>query len=119
MELRALAMLCLVAFLGGCTGDQSFVDELMAANLVPLGNDSARLELMSSGYYQLVNVGDGELAAELGLMSGDTLKSINGYDLGTTEGRFDAYQALRDESGFRLTIARDTGLVHLSYELVE
>ncbi len=99
--------------------DAIFIDDLMAANLAPLGNDGARLTSTASGYLQLINVAPGDLAAELGLLSGDVLTSVNGYDLGGLEGRFDAYQALRHEAGFRLTIARGAEVHHLSYELVE
>lgn len=98
--------------------DAQFIDSLMAASWLPLGNDSARLELAASGYYQVVNVAQGDLAFELGLQSDDTLVSINGYDLGTDSARYDAYLALQNATSLLLTIDRGGVVTRLSYEFV-
>lgn len=59
------------------------------------------------------------LAALLGLMSGDTLQSINGYDLSGFEDQITAYQKLAEETSLYVTIDRATGPVTLHYELVK
>ncbi len=99
--------------------DAAFIEDLLANNLVPLGNDSARLELTMTGYYKFVDVARGDLAQILGFASSDLLISVNNYDLGTVEGQFVAYQALRNETSLHVTVVRDHEKLQLHYELVE
>lgn len=98
--------------------DADFLYALTSAGFQQLGNDRARVEPTTSGYYKLVDVAAGDLVAELGMRSGDILKSINGHDLGTMEQQIDAYAELKNEADFLLTIDRSGVGIQFSYVIV-
>jgi hypothetical protein len=99
--------------------DAAFVDDLKD-DWASLGNDAAYLqETSSGGYYEILDVARGDLAHAMGLQSGDTLRNVNGYDLGTLGEVLDAYIELYDETEFTLEVIRGSTLVTLEYVIVE
>jgi hypothetical protein len=85
-----------------------------------LANDRARLrESHLEGYYELVDVSQGDLAHAMGLQTRDLLFGVNGYDLGTLDGQMDAYVGLQEEFEFTLEIIRGPSAMTLEYIIVE
>lgn len=107
---------------GECEIDEGFVTSLMEDGFAPLSLDSARLVLSTvsgySGYYELDNVGSGDLADVIGLQDADIIISVNGYDLNTTDEQLDAYQALKSETELTLLVRRSGSLVTIVYVIV-
>ena len=80
--------------------------------------EDARIELNGSGSYEFVSVTRGELLYELGVRSGDVPLKLNGYDVTTAAGAFDAWAALQGTTKFTLVVQRGGSSVKLTYELV-
>ncbi len=77
--------------------------------------DSTRVDESPTGYYALNSVTQGDLAAAMGLQSGDVLVSVNGYDLGSIDGLVDTSYALESATTFTLTILRNSTTAMLTY----
>jgi len=80
--------------------------------------EQARIELDGSGSYEFVSVARGELLYELGIRSGDIPVTLNGYDITTVAGAFDAWSGLQEKSSFTLVVNRGSTNVTLTYDLV-
>ena len=87
--------------------DEQFTDDLAADPSLLFGCDSTRPMMVSGGYFELVNIGAGDLAAQLGLQDGDKLVSVNGYTLQWAEDYETAYGALYQSTSFALTFVRN------------
>ena len=80
--------------------------------------EQARIELNGSGSYVFASVVSGELLHELGIRSGDIPVSLNGYDITTVSGAYDAWSALQGASSFTLVVRRGGSNVTLTYDLI-
>lgn len=80
--------------------------------------DSARVNLNTAGNLVLQDVVRGDLAAALGLQSGDVLVSVNGHSLNTLDDLAAAYSALKTATTFTLTIVRNRSTMQLAYDVV-
>jgi hypothetical protein len=81
--------------------------------------DSARVAVSITGHYMLESVAQGDLAAALGLQSGDILMSVNRHDLSNIDNMVDAYDALAKDTSFTLAITRNGRRMELTYDVVE
>ena len=66
----------------------------------------------------LEDVVSGDLAAVLGLQSGDVLVSVNSYSLSSLDDLAAAYSALKNATTFTLTIVRNSSTMQLTYDVV-
>jgi membrane-associated protease RseP (regulator of RpoE activity) len=80
--------------------------------------DSARVNLNAVGDLVLEGVVSGDLAAVLGLQSGDVLVSVNGYSLSSLDDLAAAYSALKNATTFTLTFVRNSNTMQLTYDVV-
>ncbi len=71
-----------------------------------------------TGYYALKNVTQGDLAAAMGLQSGDILISVNRYDLSSIDNMVDAYEALENATSFSVEIERSGQAMFFYYDVV-
>jgi hypothetical protein len=99
--------------------EADFVRRLKAEAFAPLQHDSARFVTLKTGYVQLVNVSSTDLAAALGLESGDILIAVNGLMLSSGEQQLSAYNALKSATRFVLEIDRNGAKFTLAYVLTE
>lgn len=101
------------------TGKYEIEEQLrtdLNANPLPLTEcDSARMKMVSGGYYEFYNVGRDDLAVHLGFQEGDILKNVNGYDLVVPEDYLDALDALKSADEFEATVTRRGATVTLRY----
>ena len=83
-----------------------------------LGQDATYVTQLSTGYFQLQNVVAGDLAAALGLRTGDVLINASGNDLGSIDKILTAADRLRESTQFELTVSRAGRSVRLRYQVV-
>lgn len=81
-------------------------------------NDRARLEWRGDRF-EFVTIAEGDLASALGFMDGDALVEVNGHPLSTFGEIASAYDDLREQSSFTVTIVRDEATVVLSFLVVD
>jgi type II secretory pathway component PulC len=82
-----------------------------------LNNDPTYLEERSAGGFELKNVTVGTLAWELGLQSGDIPLTVNGYNVTTMEGVFDALAGLQTATFLTVAIQRHSNVVYRYYSI--
>ena len=80
--------------------------------------DRARLEWRGDRF-EFEGIDRGNLADLLGFVDGDALSEINGYPLSTMEEIANAYEALREQSEFSVSIVRDEATLVLTYRIID
>ncbi len=58
------------------------------------------------------------ILARLGLKSGDLLRTINGYDLGSLDSALEAYKRLRNADHITIALDRKRRRLHLDYQIM-
>jgi hypothetical protein len=96
-----------------------FVDALIADPLPLLECDGARLEPLSSGYYEVTGATSGTFLYELGLRNGDIPLELNGRSLETFEDGAEVLGELylEGERDYSLLLERNGNPLTLPYEL--
>jgi hypothetical protein len=96
-----------------------FVDALIADPLPLLECDGARLEPLSSGYYEVTGATSGTFLYELGLRNGDIPLELNGRSLETFEDGAEVLGELylEGELDYSLLLERNGNPLTLPYEL--
>ncbi|MCR9161757.1 MAG: hypothetical protein ACE37F_36295 [Nannocystaceae bacterium] len=94
-----------------------FVDKIIAQPGC-LYLEDARIEPDGSGSYEFASVTRGELIHELGIRTGDVPVTLNGYDITTIGGAFDAWEAVQGATSFTLVVRRAGSSVTLTYDLI-
>ncbi len=82
-----------------------------------LYSEAGRIALVG-GDYEFTGIKSGDLLWELGIRNGDEPRTVNGSDVTTVDGAYDAWWALRSAKDFTLVVARGRGTTVLKFKLV-
>lgn len=83
----------------------------MQARIVPAFKDG-----QAEGF-RLFSIRPDSLYSKIGIVNGDVLKRINGYDLNSPDKALEVYQKLKDSSRIDIEIDRNGSLVHKTYNI--
>jgi len=104
---------------GHCVVRRALVDRMLADN-EELANAARIVPSVVDGKpagFKVYAVRPGSWLDRLGLRNGDTLESVNGYELATAEQALLAYMSLRNETRFAVRIVRRGLPQTLSFEI--
>jgi general secretion pathway protein C len=104
---------------GRCIVRRALVDRMLADNeqMATAGRVEPSLVDGKPGGFKLSAVRPGSWLDRLGLRNGDTLESVNGYELTTAAQALLAYMSLRNETRFAVRIVRRGLPQTLSFEI--
>lgn len=83
----------------------------MQARIVPAFKDG------KSEGFRLFSIRPDSLYSKIGIVNGDVLKRINGFDLNSPEKALEVYQKLKDSSRIDIEIDRNGSSVHKTYTI--
>ena len=90
----------------------SHLNELaMQARIVPAFKDG-----QSEGF-KLFSIRPDSLYSKIGIVNGDVIRRINGYDMNSPEKALEVYQKLRDSSRIDIELDRNGSIIHKSYNI--
>jgi type II secretion system protein C len=99
---------------------KSLADKMKKENAILMSSLAIKLSTDASGKpngYKVVSVDNGSLAQKLGIMPGDVLQELNGYQLKTAEDTKKAHDALKNRSKFEVKVLRRGKMETLRYEI--
>lgn len=99
---------------------QSTIDGVMNGGLGQLAQDVRIVPYYEGGVskgFKMYSIRPGSLLAQIGLMNGDVVEKINGYDLNSPEKALQVYGLLKNEKNISVDVSRNGQNKSISYTI--